>query len=171
MTIVPALSYQISTKFDPFKKMSYLKRDNKFEGMIYYHDINGIFVNGWVYKDGKVVATMQALSNEPDFELVTMRSSLCTIYYTVTVVEECWHQEKLSGEIWNENCNSYIESINSFMVCDSDGGGNYDGDSGGNPPTPASVAPKATKIFRNANLSLEAWKILEDMLDKIMKDC
>ena len=172
MTIVPDLSYLISTKFDPFKKMSYLKRDNKFDGMIYYHNMRGEFVNGWLYKDGKVVSTVQALSNEPDFELGTFRSGGCVLNYTVTIVEECWYQKKESGEIWNMNCITYIEKVSSFMVCDDQGGNGGFIVEGGTPtPTPASVAPKATKIFRNANLTIENWKKLEEMLNKIMKDC
>jgi hypothetical protein len=37
--------------------------------------------------------------------------------------------------------------------------------------TPQTVAPKATKIFRNSNMTLENWKKLEKMIEKIEKDC
>jgi len=100
MTIVPDLSYLEYTKLDPFKKMSYLKRDNKFEGLILYHNLNGAFVNGWRYEGGEVVATVEAQSEAPDIEVITTRSgSLCTTYYTATVVYQCWDFYYTSGEL------------------------------------------------------------------------
>lgn len=36
---------------------------------------------------------------------------------------------------------------------------------------PTQIAPKATKIFRNSNMTEQNWEVLEKMLDKIIIDC
>ncbi len=38
---------------------SYLKRDKDLSGYVFYHSTEGEFVNGWKYKDGKVVAKVE----------------------------------------------------------------------------------------------------------------
>ncbi len=54
-------------------------------------------------------------------------------------------------------------------------GGNGNSGGGGTfmPPleTPELVAPMATKLLRNSNMSIENWKALEKMLEKILSDC
>jgi hypothetical protein len=44
MTISPDLKYLERTDFNPFEKKHYLKRDSKYSGYIFYHDMNGNFV-------------------------------------------------------------------------------------------------------------------------------
>lgn len=53
MTIMPSVEYMEYTKFKPFYN-SYLKRDEKFDGYIIYHDLDGNFANGWKYREGKI---------------------------------------------------------------------------------------------------------------------
>jgi len=125
MTISPDLSYQEYTKFDPFWKMSYLKRDSKYDGLIFYHNLDGKFVNGWRYKNGKVVATMQAQKEAPDFDVMTTRSSMgwdCVTNYMITYVENCayWGPGNASGEmlyVTGYSCYSYIESTYYYTSC------------------------------------------------------
>lgn len=52
MTIMPSADFMEKTKFEPFKNMSYMKRDKSFSGLILFHNQNGDFANGWKYKDG-----------------------------------------------------------------------------------------------------------------------
>ena len=54
---------------------------------------------------------------------------------------------------------------------DGDENGGGDGPPNPQPNDPVQVAPKATSIFRNSNMTKQNWKIIENMLDKIMLDC
>lgn len=36
--------------------LTYLRRSNRFNGIIFFTDIDGQFINGWMYKNGKTVA-------------------------------------------------------------------------------------------------------------------
>jgi len=170
MTIVPDLSYLVSAKFDPFKKMSYLKRDNKFEGLIYYHNLKGEFVNGWVYKEGKVVATMEALSKKPDFEL---RSGGCTTYYSITYVEQCWNTgNPESGTPTFSNCYTYIEDYYFYTICDySDGGGGGgygEGDPFGDPTLPDNPCISGI-VGKSKNTNMLADKTIRNEMDTVLK--
>ena len=135
MTIIPAISYLESTKFDPFKKMSYLKRDKKFNGSIIFHNMNGEFVNGWNYTDGEVTATIDIKTKTNDFDLVELRSTTCTTIYWEVYYEFCWQPGYYySGEImWgNINCSYSDYSYYYYEQCNTSGGdGNYNGGGGG----------------------------------------
>lgn len=50
-------------------------------------------------------------------------------------------------------------------------GGGGGGGGGTSPVNPAQIAPKASSIFRNSKMTEQNWKVLENMLDKIMVDC
>ena len=135
MTIIPDLSYQESTKFDPFKKMSYLKRDNKFSGLIFYHNLDGAFVNGWRYENGKVVSSVTEQTDKPDFDVVKTRNgesgggSNCVTYQLTIVTEYCyvWGVGNSSGEIFTIGftCGYYSVSTIDILICDAPEG---DGD-------------------------------------------
>lgn len=47
------------------------------------------------------------------------------------------------------------------------------GGGGGNttPKSPAEIAPKASKIFRNSKMTEQNWALVEKMIEKIINDC
>ena len=175
MTIVPDLSYLVSSKFDPFKKMSYLKRDNKFEGMVYYHNMKGEFVNGWVYKEGKVVASMEVLSKKSDFQL---RSGGCTTYFTVTIVEQCWHTGYYESGVLvttHSDCYSYYEDYHEYTVCNNSGSngeynGGYTGVEDPNDPTSPNNPCISGAAGNSKNNAMLANSKIANGMDKILKD-
>jgi len=128
MTIIPDMSYQEYTKFDPFKKMSYLKRDNKFNGAIIYHHLNGRYANGWRYKDGKVTGTIQAQTETPDFDMVSTRSgSNCSGSMWIEITQQCWTSGyyNISGDfVANSPTNCYVIDIDIFIYLECDYSGN-----------------------------------------------
>ena len=139
MTIIPDLAYLESTRFEPFKKMSYLKIDSKFEGLIMYYDLQGNYMRGLRYKSGKAVGTVSELSEKTDFDLVTTRSGNCDFYYTISMYQMCYDFYMLySGEMtyMYSSCNTPWEVFENFYVlCDleDEGGGGDPPGGGGNP--------------------------------------
>ena len=83
MTIVPDLSYLESSRFDPFKKNSYLDRDKKFSGHIFYNNMDGSFANGWKYIDGKAYVITPEEEGEDVFQLRAGGCTLEVVYYDI----------------------------------------------------------------------------------------
>jgi hypothetical protein len=152
MTIVPDLSCLKSTRFNPFKKMSYLKRDRDFSGYVFYHNLYGEFVNGWRYIDGKITATIREKEKTPGFDMVETRATTCYDVSMVYLVEACsaWvsYTVGYDYEAFGMECYSFLDFEYLYTECDYSGGG---GDEGGfwpaggggggnssNPPTPTS---------------------------------
>ncbi|MDR0333130.1 MAG: hypothetical protein LBI15_06655 [Dysgonamonadaceae bacterium] len=144
MTIVPDLIYLELTDFRPFKRMSYLYRDENFNGLIFYHNLSGDYVAGFRYENGEVTGTMQPDNNAPGFERPQTRLS-CTQYDVTEVWEKCtfWGPGNASGEmlyISGYECSTYYGSTHSYQVCvdSSDSGGfpGFDSPSGGDNKSP-----------------------------------
>jgi len=58
MTIVPSVKY-VEKYNDRMRRNIYLSRDNKLDGMVLFHTLTGMFVNGWQYSDGKIVVAAE----------------------------------------------------------------------------------------------------------------
>lgn len=118
MTLSPSAKYLETTKFRPFYS-TYAQREKTFDGYIYYHDMQGRFVNGWKYTDGKAT---HALSLKNDSHPQTRSSS----EYCVPVYEfEC---EQTEGEVneegevvVNAECNYYYVGESCFTLETDDG--------------------------------------------------
>lgn len=59
MTIVPSRQYLERTGFRPFPGNTYTHRDGHFDGWIIFHELDGSFINGWVYEDGYIAYAME----------------------------------------------------------------------------------------------------------------
>jgi hypothetical protein len=108
-----------------------------------YHDLTGKYVNGWVYKGGKIIGTLSKKSCD-DLNTELKNAVTCFTYRITTWYEICtdWYQDKnLDGEFqtWeytNTNCKEYsVEST--YQECQTystgdggGGGGGYDPPSG-----------------------------------------
>lgn len=60
MTIIPSADY---TREHPgqIDKTTYLRRDQKLDGIILFHNLNGSFSNGWQYTKGKVTGSIHEI--------------------------------------------------------------------------------------------------------------
>jgi len=175
MTIVPDLSYLERTKFDPFRKMSYLRRDNKFDGLIFFHDLNGEFVNGWRYHNGEIVGTMEVQDEAPKFELGT-RLGWCWTEPIYVLEFWCWSTNWGGG-----GC--YVREATVFVsICRESGfsGGGFGHNGGGfggglvpppPPPPPYSDAPLASELFDVSDLTREEREAVEEMIREMVEDC
>lgn len=60
MTLLPSVQYIVKYG-DRIKDITYLKRDSHFDGMIFFHNLDGTFTGGWRYEDGKVMGWIPRL--------------------------------------------------------------------------------------------------------------
>jgi len=63
MTVVPNLDWLEISNFKPFMEVTYLYRSKNFGGRILFHNLDGSFSNGWVYKEGKIVGRVESYPN------------------------------------------------------------------------------------------------------------
>lgn len=144
-------SYDYLTRSRNMGRNSYLYREPDYDGMVLYYAINGTFINGWRYSNGKLVGYISPSYNEQGESSVQTRG-----YYDCHYVEDSTSDNDNDDDDnwWN---NPYPPG----------GAGNET-----NPVKPGSNnSPKAKKIFRNFNMTEANWKVLEKMLDKILADC
>lgn len=127
MVVYPDLQYLEKHKDNPLKDISYLKRDENFGGVIYYHDMNGEFVNGWSYTDGNICALYPNEDMMPDGP--QLRDYICTqVCETITNYVYHYFNGDLVG-ISNQGSTTTCWYINCYETGGSSGGG-YGGDSG-----------------------------------------
>ena len=158
MTIMPSVEYLEATDFRAFDKNHYIGRDKQFTGRIIYHNLEGEFVNGWVYNKGKITQSIK--KSQPDEDpVISMRSSgsyNCHVveYWGMTVVCTVWYQYTnvdpnpvYMGTVCSD---PRYEQIGVGLECSFSGGGDgengdIDGEDGGygggggggyNPPPP-----------------------------------
>lgn len=60
MTLLPSVQYIVKYG-DRIKDITYLKRDSHFDGMIFFHNLDGTFTGGWRYEGGKVTGWIPRL--------------------------------------------------------------------------------------------------------------
>lgn len=131
MTIVPRASYMESTRFRPFRKMAYLKRDEEFSGIIFFHHANGTFANGWVYDEGKVISPMSFVSgSDPEYAL-TGNTCMTSITYLVTTCGS-WSTQAEEHEFTGSECSSEVVTEYYYTTCGDGGSSGSTGGGGGN---------------------------------------
>lgn len=128
MTISPSAEYLEKTKFRPFYS-TYAKRDKVFDGFIYYHDMQGNFVNGWKYTKGKIAYAIQPRT-AINLPTRSYREICVPQYEYICESEEGYVNEE--GEITVEaHCDYQYIGDNCYTVDDGDTDTGEDGGSSG----------------------------------------
>lgn len=127
MTIVPRASYMESTRFRPFRKMAYLKRDKDFSGLIFFHHADGTFANGWVYDEGKIISPMSFVSESDPEYVLTRNTCMTSITYLVTTCGS-WSTQAGEHEFTGSECTSEVVTEYYYTTC---GDGGSSGSTGG----------------------------------------
>lgn len=131
MTIIPSAKYIKDTNFKPFRKNRYLEIDKEFCGLIFYHELNGMFANGWKYENGEI--TEKICDAFPFIETSTTRGCVDnTVNYITT---ECYYHDTYyesggSMVYLGSTLDGCTDSYSSYTYTTCDGGGNI-GNSGG----------------------------------------
>ncbi len=147
MTIVGDNNYHHNKGFQ-LSKNSYLSKEKNFSGYVFYHDMNGNFVNGWKYDKGSVMGrtTMKDGGNIPTQLKLATTCTESTIYYWITICTS-WYQTSnmYEGATYHSECINTIASFTtSTCTGDGNGGGTSTGSggtSGGYTPTPPLPPP------------------------------
>ena len=113
------------------------KKEKDFSGLVLYHSMKGVFLNGYRYENGYVVGVIQA-GKIPVFDkkkwkgvnASTYTPANCSSYPITTYYEQCtdWY---VNGTFDGTSC-AYTSQTSYINVCSFGSGG---GGGGGNPPT------------------------------------
>ncbi len=142
--------FSTSSKID--ESITYFNRDKQFSGHVFFTDLKGNFINGWIYENGKIIKASKKilLTNNIVFKSNSIRTTLandvCSTYEISWYERDC--VEYYSGNVvcgpWN-----YIGStFQTYCVSDGGGGG---GGGGYQPPVdpvtdPCSDAQSAANV-------------------------
>ncbi len=142
----------IQGSYDKIKKreinlddIKYLKRSEKFSGLIYYHNLCGDFVNGWGYEEGKLTKVIKLMNVTRSLPTTLKDAAIC---YTSSVTQ--WWQDCKEWYQWTNldptpvyirtDCNGpiYAENtlINNCFYAANGLSGSGTGGGGYSPPAP-----------------------------------
>ncbi|WP_294619423.1 hypothetical protein [uncultured Bacteroides sp.] len=178
-------SYDYLKKTTRMSRNTYLYREKDFDGKVLFFKLNGSMINGWKYRDGKIVGKITPI--DEDTKILMTRSGYweeeCRIETNYEYVEECedapeetdWDEEYGIGPVIRPPiCENVLVPIDT-RVCeyvwveedDDDIEGGVDPEEGES----QIVSLKAKNIFQNSELSEQDWKLLEVRLDSIIEKC
>lgn len=80
MTMMGDKNYLEEKEFKLQENNNYLKKDHNFSGMVLYHAMDGSFVNGWKFTEGKVTHKVH-LSEDSDMGIRLKSIIICTTEY------------------------------------------------------------------------------------------
>lgn len=123
MTVVPSKKYLDVDGFQSLEKNSYTFRDKNLDGYVLFHELNGNFINGWIYGNGKITA--EIYSEASDNPIQTRAGTMvCIDHYSQTCTD--WYSS--SGGETHYSGTTCDLPIYTGKECYSTGGG---GGSGG----------------------------------------
>lgn len=159
MVIVPSNKY-IQSNGKSLTNMTYLYRDNKFDGLVLFKNLSGKFVSGWKYKDGKIIERLKFSNNKA----ITKSS----VTYCQTTYEITWIEWTYSNSYTIDVSNIEIsEDTNCWTVDDPYyGGGGGSGSEGGGYIDSNDNASTDDKIKLDA-----ASLVYKSVIDNLYQNC
>lgn len=95
-------SYDYLKKTKRMSRNSYLYREKDFDGKVLFFKLNGSMINGWKYRDGKIVGKITPI--DEDMKILMTRSGYweeeCRIETNYEYVEEC--EDAPEETYWDE---------------------------------------------------------------------
>ena len=162
MTIFGNADYMKTNKFN-LSKNSYLKRDKDFSGYVLFHNIDGSFINGWMYAAGKIIRSLSpssASTAEPLFRLKLYAPVTCVDEMVpVTITDYIYYPSTGAIQILDQYVD--YETITSCPT-----GGNGYVNTGGGTGSNSGISPIPTIIITH----LDANPCVKQIYDSLMKD-
>lgn len=97
MIFVGSYDYLMHTR--NMGRNSYLYREPDYDGLVFYYAINGTFINGWRYSNGKLVGYISSSNKEQQAESFTLTRGHeeCRDVYTTEYRQDCHDEYELVG--------------------------------------------------------------------------
>lgn len=175
-----------------FRSIHYKQVEN-FSGSIYYHNIDGIFVNGWSYREGLISERLSPSSNEEyllyqkqisNIDRKSFNNKIQKVPGQICLVAQVpfWGSTCVDG-----GCEYYITGYETISVCvdsptpgGSGGDGGYTGPGGGgggSGPTTGNGQVREVKnlvvdscIREAVNIAFNAKNTVRNMLDDVFNE-
>lgn len=180
MTLVGEKNCQEKKGFD-LSKSRYLKIEDDFSGLVLFHDLEGNFVNGWRYTEGKVTRSVSALSFENALQLklkVAITNCItydvyyweqnCTDWWSVTYVDGA----EVSRTYSRTTCGSqYMVYGGSYTECPAtgNGSGTYGGGVNIGGQSSSNVSPRSYSV--NTGDKFAKTNMKQNMPPQVLNSC
>jgi len=105
MTLVPDKAYYESTHFNALRS-NYKQWQKGYSGYVFYHTLEGKFINAWKFENGKVIKKVTQTSNDDiDIDMGAKKKAASNFICTT----ETW-------VVWHQTCTTVIYSSESFYI-------------------------------------------------------
>ena len=98
MTIIPSKEY-IDADLERVKRVTYLKRDKKYDGILLFHNTNGTFSNGWIYKDGNITASLKENAGNISNNTVSIQTFPAKYAIKGTLNTRSWNNDEEDNDV------------------------------------------------------------------------
>jgi len=162
MTIFGNADYMKMNKFN-LSKNSYLKRDKDFSGYVLFHNLDGSFVNGWKYAEGKVIKSISPSSNSTNKPLFRLKvdAPLTCVDEMVPVTITDYIYYPASGAI--QILDNYVD-YELVSSCPTDGGSDGYVKSGSATTSGSGISPMPSIIITHLDANSCVKKIYDSLM-------
>jgi uncharacterized membrane protein YgcG len=124
MTVMPSVEYLERTNFEPYREMAYIGRDKHFSGCVIYHNMDGIFVNGWVYENGKPVKHLGGDNDRLSLRIRRLSACGTVTNYETTLTCDTWYYTVNGGapQYSHTSCTTSTTYSSSSSACNNNFG-------------------------------------------------
>ena len=181
MTIIGDSEYLEQVSFKIYKN-TYLKKEKDFCGLVLFHDLEGMFVNGWRFTDGKVSHKLKS-GEDIDLQLKSNDCVVISIYEWYTDCEY-WIQLDGFGNVYYYTtgyCSPpYPEYRYDMVMCyvheedfssGAGGSGSTGGTSGGYIPPPTQSEIDPGRLFDLSKMLVMMQNLVYEAFDEMNSNC
>lgn len=117
MTILADSTY-LNGDLTKLNKNTYLKKDEHFSGLVFFHTLNGKFNNGWRYNDGKITGTISQNQGTAGSNKIVqgIKTLGCESFPTYSYTMSCTTTRN-STRVYESNCTQQT-NVNWNIICD-----------------------------------------------------
>lgn len=162
--IQSALMHIASNDITKDTTLTYFNRSEDFGGNIFFTDINGLFINGWLYEKGKIVAKSKGTASNQQSAREFLNE--CQVVGTDWYERTCYYYDDNSVECTNWE---YVGTTYQTYCSDgggSGGGGGYQGDNDDN--VDKITDSLTNQILDCARQKIEDWSAYNGFINTVV---
>ena len=131
LEVSAVLMHIVALQDESLQSVNYTKRSN-FSGTIFYTDLEGGLINGWVYETGKIKASMLNKS-EGGVKRAALPEEDC-----ITIITDWYERDCIYYSNGSEQCTEWMYTHSTYQtICPVNNGGGGGGGGGPTPPSPS----------------------------------